>query len=179
MESSQPYNILNLRKPASHITFFIFSVLVTVFTALSGKNDNSHAFLLSMFTMLFVQLEVFVYLGNRLFANLNFDRSPGEITRIVLVRFSIFLAGCLFVSMILFIGLQYLNLSINGKNVSNVLSDFLHTGFHYWIKSTITGLTVGAIIFIVLLWQASLRRESSRKKRSRSTIISYGMEAAT
>jgi two-component system LytT family sensor kinase len=166
METSQPYNILNLRKPISHITFIIFSVLATVFTVLTGKNENSLSFFMSMFIMLFVQLEVFVYLGNRLFANLNFDISPGEITRIVLVRFSIFLVSCLFVSMILFLGLQYLNLSVDGKNVSNVLSDFVHSGFRYWIKSTITGLTVGAIIFIVLLWQASLRREQKLREEN-------------
>jgi len=166
METSQPYNILNLRKPASHITFFVFSILVTAFIALKGKYNTSQTFYFDTFILLFAQLEVFIYIGNRLFANLKFDRSPGEITRIVLVRFSIFLAACLIVSMILFLTLKALILWINGANVSNVISDFMYSGFHDWFKSTISGLSIGAIIFIVLLWQASLRREQKLREEN-------------
>ena len=113
---------------------------------------------------MFAQLEVFIYLGTRLFAELNFDKSPGEITRIVLFRFLIFLAGCLLASMIIFIVLQLLGLWINGEDLSDALYNFLHHGIFQWFKSTITGLSVGAVIFIVLLWQASLKREQKLRE---------------
>jgi two-component system LytT family sensor kinase len=158
------YNVLNLRKPVSHITFLIFSLLVTIIIALTGKYDASKSFSVSIFIMLFAQLEVFIYLGTRLFADLNFDKSPGEITRIVLFRFLIFLAGCLLVSMIIFILLQYAGLFINGEDLSKVIYNFIHFGILVWFKSTIKGLSVGAIIFIVLLWQASLKREQKLRE---------------
>jgi len=90
MKTPLLYNMLNLRKPVSHITFLIFSFLVTAIIALSGKYDVNHSFSFSIFIMLFAQLEVFIYLGSRIFGDLNFDKSPGEITRIVLVRFCSF-----------------------------------------------------------------------------------------
>ena len=164
METPALYNILNLRKPVSHITFLIFSLLVTIIIALTGKYDASRSFSFSIFIMLFAQLEVFIYLGTRLFAGLNFDKSPGEITRIVLFRFLIFLAGCMLASMIIFILLQYVGLWINGEDLSEVVYNFIHFGILIWFKSTIKGLSVGAIIFIVLLWQASLKREQKLRE---------------
>ncbi|MBE3085647.1 MAG: histidine kinase [Bacteroidetes bacterium] len=160
------YNVLNLRKPVSHITFLIFSFLVTVIIALTGKYDATPSFSFSVLIMLFAQLEVFIYLGTRLFADLNFDISPGEITRIVLVRFLIFLAACLLVSMILFILLQYAGLWIKGEDLSKVVYNFIHYGIRVWFKSTITGLSVGGIIFIVLLWQTSLKREQKLREEN-------------
>lgn len=164
MEKPALYNILNLRKPVSHITFLIFSLLVTIIIALTGNIDASRSFSFSIFIMLFAQLEVFIYLGTRLFAGLNFDKSPGEITRIVLFRFLIFLAGCMLASIIIFILLQYVGLWINGENLSEVVYNFIHFGILIWFKSTIKGLSVGAIIFIVLLWQASLKREQKLRE---------------
>ena len=167
MKTATLYDFLNLRKPVSHIVFLVFSLVVTVIAGLIGKNSATSSFYpYGVFIMLFIQLEVFIYLGTRLFANLNFDKSPGEITRIVLIRFLIFLAGCLMVSMILFILLQYVGFWISGEDLSVVLSNFIHTGFRVWFKSTILGLSFGAIIFIVLLWQASLRREQKLREEN-------------
>jgi two-component sensor histidine kinase len=163
MKKAITYNVLNLRKPVSHITIIIFSLLVSAIIALTGKY-GSHSFPTDVFIMLFAQLEVFIFLGSRLFADLNFDRNPVEITRIVLFRFSIFMAGCLLVSMILFILLQYAGLWINGQDLSRVLYDFIHFGIKGWFNSTISGLSFGAVIFIVLLWQASLRREQKLRE---------------
>lgn len=166
MKAIPLYDFLNLRKPLSHITFLIFSLVVTVIMTLTGNNSASSFFPYGVFIMLFVQLEVFIYLGSKLFADLNFDKSPGEITRIVLVRFLIFLAGCLMVSMVLFILLQYVGLWISGEDFSKVIYSFIHSGFRVWFKSTITGLSFGAIIFIVLLWQTSLRREQKLREEN-------------
>jgi LytS/YehU family sensor histidine kinase len=70
------------------------------------------------------------------------------------------------VSMILFVILQYAGLLIQGGDISKVIADFIHTGFSAWFKSTIRGLSFGAIIFIVLLWQASLRREQKLREEN-------------
>lgn len=163
MEMPEIYNILNQRKPVSHISFLIFSLLISVIMAVTGKAET-FPFSLGVFIMLFVQLEVFIFLGTKLFADLNFDRSPAEITRIVVSRFFIFITGCMFASMILFILLQYSGLLIAGGDVSNVLGDFFHNGIREWFRSTIKGLSLGGVIFIVLLWQASLKREQQLRE---------------
>ena len=159
-------DILNLRKPLSHILILLFSLVITIINQLTDKSAGLPFFSISMFVMLFAQLEVFIFFGNLLFANLNFDRSPAEITRIVLVRFVIFIAACLLVSMILFVLLQYMELMITEQDPSNVLYNFIHSGFRTWFNSTIKGMAIGAVIFIVLLWQTSLRREQKLKEEN-------------
>jgi two-component system LytT family sensor kinase len=158
MKTPVLYDFLNLRKPVSHIVLFIFSLLSTIILALIGKDNNSDFFPLGVFIMLFLQLEAFIYLGTRLFTDVNFDDAPGKVTRMVAIRFSIFLAGCLVVSMILFILMQYAGLWIGGEDLSKVVYNFIHSGIRTWFNSTVKGLLFGAVIFVVLLWQASLKR---------------------
>jgi two-component system, LytTR family, sensor kinase len=158
------YDVFSLRKPVSHLAILIFSIMVTLIIGITRRYPELPPFSLSLFIMLFIQLEVFIFLGGLLFADLNFDRSPGEITRIVVFRFTVFMTGCLLVSMILFISVQYSTLLIKGENVSKVIYDFVHSGFREWFRSTISGLSFGAIIFIVLLWQSSLKREQKLRE---------------
>ncbi len=159
-------DILNLRKPVSHLLILLFAIVVTIVTSVTGQYGNPSFFSFDIFIMVLAQLEAFIFLGNILFAELNFDRSPTEITRIVIFRFVVFLAGCLLFSMVFYILLQYLSLLIKGNDTSKVLYYFFHTGFGTWFKSTIKGLSVGAIIFVVLLWQTSLRREQKLKEEN-------------
>jgi sensor histidine kinase YesM len=158
--------ILDLRKPLSHILILLFSIIVTLIISATGKYSGASVFSLSLFIMILAQLEAFIFLGNLLFADLNFDRSPAEITRIIFVRFMIFIAACLVFSLLIFLTLQYATLLLRGEDISKVLSDFIHAGFISWFKSTIKGLTIGAVIFIVLLWQTSLRREQRLREKN-------------
>ncbi len=116
--------------------------------------------------MLIVQLEVFIYFGYRLFSKLKFDKSPGEITREVVVRFMVFLAACLLFSMIIFIILKYSELFLRGESVSTALHDFFYDQFSGWFRSTLAGLSIGALIFIVFLWQDSLAREQKLREEN-------------
>ena len=164
MKSPVLYNVLDLKKPVSHIAFIILSLAVAFIMPLIGNNVDTPNFSLGVFIMIFLQLEIFITLGTKLFADLNFDRSPGEITRIVVFRFMVFLAGCMVSSMIIFIILQYVFIWARGGDLSTVVSDFIAEGFIMWFKSTIKGLSVGALIFVVLLWQTSLQREQKLRE---------------
>jgi len=166
MKASIPFDILNPRKLISHITFLIFSLLVTIIISLTRKYTGHSLFSFSLFILMYAQVEAFIYIGNRLFAGLNFDISPGEITRIVLIRFVIFIATCILVAMVIFILLRYSVLWVNGDDLSNVFYNFIHYEFRGWFKSTISGLSAGAIIFIVLLWQSSLKREQILREQN-------------
>jgi len=158
------FDFMDQRKVASHISFLGFSLLVTIIAGLTGKFNGSFVEAISTFFLIFWQLEVFILFGNILFSKLNFDKSPGEITRIVLFRFALFLAACLLAAMILFLLLQYLIFFLGGTDVTHVMSDFVNKGFHVWFKSTITGLGGGALIFIIILWQSSLQREQKLRE---------------
>ncbi|TAL74320.1 MAG: hypothetical protein EPN88_03920 [Bacteroidetes bacterium] len=164
MKKLSLFDFFDQRKPVAHIAIIIFSLIVVVIVTLTGKYPDLPPYSFNLFIMLLAQLEVFIYLGHRLFTRVNFDKSPGEITRTVFVRFLLFLAGCLGAAMIIFILLQYTTLLIDGEDVSYVTYNFIHFGFTEWFKSTISGLSVGAVIFIVLLWQTSLKREQKLRE---------------
>ena len=163
MKTDYNYKILNQRWPVSHLAFLIFSALLTFIMSLTGNSENK-VFSWGMFIMLFAQLEIFIYTGNLLFARVNFERNPGEITRIVLFRFIIFLLICMFFSIVLFIILQYAGLLIGGESLKNLIYNFFHNEIHGWFRSTISGFSIGAIIFIFLLWQTSLKREQKLRE---------------
>ena len=166
MKTISLIDFMNQRKPFSHVAFLIFSFLVSLIVIVSRKYNNHPSDMIDIFIMIFVQIEVFIFIGNMLFASLNFDRSPGEITRIVIVRFSFFLAICLLVSMVLYLAVQYLTFMIRGDDVSGIFSGFIHSGIKEWLRSTISGLSAGAIIFIILLWQSSLKREQRLREEN-------------
>jgi hypothetical protein len=158
------FDFMNQKKPFSHVSFMAFSLTISIIAGLSGKFGGSLSSFAGTFILVFCQLEVFIYIGHKLFASLNFDLRPGEITRIVVLRFFVFISGCLLSAMILYILLQYAFALIMGKELSQVLIDFIHVELRGWFKSTITGLSGGALIFIILLWQSSLQREQKLRE---------------
>ncbi len=167
MKAHLLFDFFDQKKPLSHISFLIFSLLAALVVKVTGGKTLSSPYdTVSIFVMIFVQIEVFIYFGNILFGKLNFDKSPGEITRIVLFRFMIFIAACLLVSIVLFILLKLVICAITGGDFSIVIPGFFRFELHSWFSSTIKGLTFGAVIFIVLLWQASLRREQKLREEN-------------
>lgn len=158
--------IMNQKKPLSHIVFLLFSLLFAVASAVLGKLDLSVTNISIAFILIFFQIEVFIYFGSILFSKVNFDQSPGVITRIVLLRFAVFVSLCLAAAMLLYLMLEYALGISKGTSLSGVIHDFFHVGFRGWFKSTISGLSGGALIFVILLWQTSLRREQKLREEN-------------
>jgi hypothetical protein len=166
MNANPLLNVMNQKKLLSHMAFLLFSLLFAIGTALAGRLTPSVTNIASVFILIFLQLEVFIFFGNILFAKVNFDQSPGVITRIVLFRFAVFISLCLLGAMILYLILNYALKIINGESLSGVIYNFFNVGFSGWFRSTISGLSAGALIFVVLLWQTSLRREQKLREEN-------------
>ena len=153
------FDFFDQRRIISHISFVTFSIFVALIMRIFAREQYSSSDLIAIFVMVYLQMEVFIYFGNILFGKLNFNQSPGEITRIVLFRFMIFIAACLLISMILYIMLKIALSFLTGESTASVIPDFFRMEIADWFQSTIKGLMFGAVIFVVLLWQTSLRRE--------------------
>lgn len=160
------YDFFNQRKLKSHTAIFLFALLVTIVLIRTGKIPEPAIESISTFIMLYIQLELFILLGGILFSRVDFARRPGIITRIVILRFMVFLAACLVISMTLFIILKAAVQLVGGGDLSGVLFNFFRFEFGEWFKSTLAGLSSGAIIFIILLWQDSLRREQKLREEN-------------
>jgi len=165
MKTLSLFDFFDQRRIISHISMLIFSILVAFIIVFVGDSYSSTD-LAVMFVMIYLQIEVFIYFGNILFGKLNFNRSPGEITRIVIFRFIIFIAACLLSSMILYIMLKIALSFLSGGSPAKVIPDFFRMEISVWFRSTIKGLTFGAVIFVVMLWQTSLRREQKLREEN-------------
>lgn len=159
-------NVMDQKRPVSHLVFLLFSILFASGAALAGKMNPSATSIGSAFILIFLQLEVFIFFGNILFSRVNFDQSPGLITRIVLLRFAIFISLCLVTAMILYLMLSCVLNIISGKGMSGILYNFFNVEFRSWFRSTISGLSGGALIFVILLWQTSLQREQKLREEN-------------
>jgi hypothetical protein len=165
MKTLSLFDFFDQRRIISHISMLIFSILVAIIMVFVGDSYSSTD-LVIMFVMIYLQIEVFIYFGNILFGKLNFNRSPGEITVIVVFRFIIFIATCLLSSMILYIMLKIALSFLSGVSPAKVIPDFFRMEISGWFSSTIKGLTFGAVIFVVMLWQTSLRREQKLQEEN-------------
>lgn len=166
MKEIKLMNFFDQKKLVSHTAIVALSLVLTLILAISGRFIDKPFDAVFVFLILTGQIEVFIFLGGLLFVKLNYDRNPIEVTRDVAGRLLVFLSACLLASMILFIGMKYIVGSLAGKDLSRVVPDFFEYDIKDWFKSTIKGLLLGSIIFIVLLWQTSLRREQKLREQN-------------
>ncbi len=160
MKTRDIYSLLNPNRLSTHFRFFIASLLIVVSGVLIkgdlkfGENE------LSTFILVFSQLEVFVIIAYKIFDGLKIESTRRqEFTRIVLSRFMLFYIACFVSAMIIFLLFLYAKYWLSGWDLSKVINDFLFTEFRGWFRSTIIGLSFGAVIFVFFQWQDALKRE--------------------
>jgi len=164
MKPLNPEDFFNQKKAISHFSFLLLAFLIAVIMRVIENPAGSHYYIPSIIFIIFIQVEVFIYVGHFLFSKLNYDQSPGLLTRIVIFRFLIFIAVCLFAAMIIYILLKFIITGLTGGDPSDVIPAFFNNEIGPWFRSTIKGLTSGAVIFVFLLWQTSLRREQKLRE---------------
>ena len=158
--------ILDQKKLTTHVYFFLFALVVIGLTITFRDDFHSWQSYITALAMIFLQMEIFIYLGIRIFRGFNPVASPKEVTRIVIYRFMLFFFACLISAFILMIAMLYTDSWIKYHDISKVLYNFFHYEFKGWFKTTFTGLSIGAIIFIYILWQDALKREQKLREEN-------------
>ncbi|MCX6300857.1 MAG: histidine kinase [Bacteroidia bacterium] len=159
-------SVLDQRKLSTHVYFLLFSLLVVVITiVLKGDYDSWKVYITALI-LVFLQIEVFIFLGKRIFKNFKTASSPKDVTRIVILRFILFFLLCFIAAFILMITVLYIENWIRYNDTTKVIYNFFHYEFRGWFKSTFTGLSAGAILFVYFLWQDSLKREQKLREEN-------------
>ena len=158
--------ILDQKKPAAHIMLFLVT-LIAVLADLYIHSGSIHWYRsLSVFILIFIQLELFILIARMIFRELVPGISSREFTRIVLSRFALFFILCFVAAFVVTITFTYVEQLIWHGSLSNVLPGFFASSFSGWIKSTFGGLLFGAGIFIIVLWQDALKREQKLREEN-------------
>ena len=167
MKKIEIENVLNQRKFLTHILIAVLSQIIVFINAYINNSDfTSWITYLYGFMLIFIEIEVFLFIAYFIFKNVNLGNTPGEITRIVLSRFALFLVSCFIAAFIIILIFQYAGQFFTGGSMAKVLSDFFSFGFNSWFKATLGGLTFGTGIFIVILWQDALKREQKLREEN-------------
>lgn len=164
MKKATIENILDQRRLSTHLFFILFSLVITgLILVIKAEYQSWNKYLISLF-MIFIQLEVFVFLGIWIFRGFNPVSTPKVVTKLILSRFLLFYLSCFALAFILMLLILYGESWIKFKDVSNVLNNFIHIEFRGWFKTTTAGLTIGALLFVFFLWQDALRREQKLRE---------------
>jgi len=159
-------NFLDQRKPLSHLLYILITFVAVVFISL--KNGNSLTFSNKIFFFLLglIQLEVFIYAAKKIFGKADTKVTGKEFTKIILERFFLFIIICFLAALLIILLFESVFALINGGDLSAVPGNFFENEFSNWFKSTLGGLTFGAIIFIIIQWQDALKREQKLREEN-------------
>ena len=150
----------------THFTIFLLAITLMLLNRYLIPGVRPLDYYISGFIVLFSQLEVFIFISYLLFRNINPGTTAAEITRTLLSRFALFLVVCLIAAFFIYICYLYIRQILAGGDLSDVIEGFFKYSFSSWIKSTLAGLSFGAVIFIVFLWQDALHREQKLREEN-------------
>jgi hypothetical protein len=157
---------LDQRKPFSHLLYILIITVVIVLVAVKNRSSMKFTDLISFFLLGLLQLEIFIFVARVIFKDLNTTIPGKEFTRILLIRFVVFIALCFVAAFVLILLFELFIGLINGEETSMIIRNFFVNEFDGWFKSTLGGLSFGAIVFIVIQWQDALKREQKLREEN-------------
>jgi two-component system LytT family sensor kinase len=166
MKKFSVQRIINPRSLSTHIIILLFSLAVAFIDIVNNADVKSWSTYFGGFIVTFIQLELFIVLAHVFFKNVTLGRTPGEITRIVLSRFALFFIACFATALLVMLAYLHISQALAGGLLKSVTSEFFQAGFSAWFKPTFVGLLFGGIVFIIILWQDTLRREQRLREEN-------------
>jgi two-component system LytT family sensor kinase len=157
---------LDQRKISFHIIVVLLSSIMPLLLSIGKPEPFPTEYQISLFILLIIQLEVFIWVAHRLFSGFQPGTIRKELTKAVLVRFFFFMVICFVAALIIIILFNYILSLIHNSDSSDVIKNFLRYEFKGWCKGTVGGLLFGAAIFIFIQWQDALKREQKLREEN-------------
>ncbi len=163
--SSIPAAMLRLITGKSlHKNFFIQRLLtitgafaISLFFSLVLVGKPFHEGYMVMVVLTYIQLEVFLWLGNRFFKTI--DVSSEKYKQRIIVRLLEFYASVLLIAFLFFIVVFYVQFRIYNYGFENFFDAFMHLEMRGFITATLIGFSLGALLFFYIEWSQALKRE--------------------
>jgi len=149
-----------------HLIVILFSLTIILVFSLFNHGESVQGSQLSFFILLFIQLEVFLFIARKIFIGLKPGLTRNEFTKSVLLHFALFISICFLAALIIYIVFITIQSAIQGEDVTSAVMGFFNDTFKEWLKPTLGGLLFGAAIFIFIQWQDALKREQMFREES-------------
>lgn len=124
----------------------------------------------SLFILIFLQMELFIWLGIRFFA-FGPDPSAKRGTRALLLRLLVFFVLVLVIASIINLLFLFLTSISGGTDWKEILALLIQEEYRSFFLSVTAGIMLGAIAFFYFQWQDALKRE--QKLREEKLIFQY------
>ncbi len=169
MKSINLNTVFDQHRIHSHIAMLLITLLLVVFLIISGNPSTSFRELTGTAILVFVYMEVFIFLSRKIFKNLGTDTTSNLFIRNILSRFALFYVACFLASMVIFILFRYFEYLILKQDTSHIIQIFFQSEFNAWFRSIISGLSFGAILFLFIQWMDALKK--ARKLNEENLIF--------
>ncbi len=166
MKSLSFQNIMDQKRIPLHILAVSLSLIVVIIYSVNMQVSIFQKGQLYLFISLLLQIELFVFIGERIFRGFKPGHTRKEFTRSVLIRFLFFMVLCFIIAFLVAVIFIWFKSIIHGFGSKEAIMNFVKYEFTGWFKATFGGLLFGAAIFIFMQWQDALKREQKLREEN-------------
>jgi hypothetical protein len=152
-----------------HLKVLAGAVAISLIFSLVLTQRIIHNQLFTMLFFTFVQLEIFIWLGELFFKSIKTD-APG-VKRKMVVRLIQFYLLVLLIAFLMFLIIYTYHFIKNGTDFINYFPGILHSGLKGFFIATLIGFAFGALFFFYSQWDDALKRE--QKLTQEKLIFQY------
>lgn len=162
-------NKLTKKQVLKHLSILTGAFAISIVFSLVLLQRISFRGLWNMIPLTFIQLELFIYLGNRFFKSVNPD-SPGAVKKTI-IRLILFYFVVLLIASALFLSLFTWHFWRSGAPFSELIPSLLHSELHSFFTAAGIGFALGALFFFYTQWADTVKR--MQKLKEEKLIFQY------
>lgn len=155
---------------AYHIKIALAAIIVQILFNLLWVGEAFVERTLLQLVMLFVQLEIYLYLGRRMFASVKITGWRGY-QKSMIGRLALFYLLVLIISTAFVLSISLVDAVANGRAVSAMFNSFIENELKILVLSWLIGVSLGTLFFLFTEWSHTLKRE--QKLREEKLIFQY------
>lgn len=151
------------------ISIITGAFVISLFFSIVLSGQIIHEGFIYMFILTYIQLEIFLWMGNIFFKSV--DVSSGNYKKRIIVRLIEFYATVIVIAFLFFIAVFYAQFRIFNYGFDNFFEAFIHLEMRGFIIATLIGFSFGTLLFFYIQWSDALKRE--QKLEHEKLIFQY------
>lgn len=139
------------------LKIFAGAFVISLFFSLVLVGKVFHEGFISMFLLTYLQLEIFIWLGNRFFDSVK--TSGKQFKKQVILRLLGFYSIVLVIALFFFLSVFYVQYRIHNYGFDNFFAAITQLELKGFIVATLIGFAIGTLFFFYVQWSEALKRE--------------------
>ena len=163
------YNRTLNQKLLWHLKVFAGAVFISLIFAFVLNQQITPGLMVMPLVLTFMQLEIFIWLGNWFFESLQVD-APGFKRRII-IRLLVFYVVVLVLALLLFVVVYAIQYIIHFNDFSQFWPSLLNMEMKGFFIATFVGFGIGGLFFFYVMWAEAV--DNMKKLREEKLIFQY------